>query len=124
MKSEAAETVFEKHGVKAAYLFGSAARDKLREGSDIDIAIVTGENTVDTAVSAELQELFSREVEVLDLRDASLSTQFEVIRTGEPVFIDEEFDRADFEARIQSRHHDRRYYEKRRDKIALERLSR
>ncbi len=60
--------------IKIAYLFGSAARDQLTEGSDVDVAVAA-----DTALSLDtrldlatrLSQALRREIDLVDLHKAS-----------------------------------------------------
>lgn len=66
-------------------LFGSAAQNRLRPDSDIDIAIMTPEvhNPYDLfIVSGELAEKLKREVDLVDFRQASPVFQVQIASSG------------------------------------------
>lgn len=66
-------------------LFGSAAQNRLRPDSDIDIAIMTPEvhNPYDLfIVAGELAEKLKREVDLVDFRQASPVFQVQIASSG------------------------------------------
>lgn len=77
--------------VAAAYVFGSAAQNRLRPASDIDIAVLFSpgaaaktarfERRLELAVS--LEELLKRPVEVIDLEAAPPFLQHQIRKSGE-----------------------------------------
>jgi predicted nucleotidyltransferase len=70
----------------AVYLFGSHARGAVRHASDIDVAILPGED-LPPAFFAELADTIEEstipyEVDLIDLRGVSPAFREEVIRSG------------------------------------------
>jgi predicted nucleotidyltransferase len=63
--------------ISAAYLFGSVAKDRAQPNSDIDVAVLFL-NDMDMfdrfehklGITSELEDMFSREVDVVDLGSA------------------------------------------------------
>lgn len=75
--------------VQAIYLFGSQVTDYANESSDVDLAIYTGSNLSNEQVwecKFKLAERVNKEVDLIDLYDATTVLQFEVISTGERLF--------------------------------------
>ncbi|MGQ9532536.1 MAG: type VII toxin-antitoxin system MntA family adenylyltransferase antitoxin [Desulfotomaculales bacterium] len=76
--------------VVAAYVFGSAAQNRLHPASDIDIAILFSSDTATRTdrferrleLAVALEELVNRPVEVIDLETAPLFLQHQVRKYG------------------------------------------
>ncbi|MBC7792662.1 MAG: nucleotidyltransferase domain-containing protein [Clostridia bacterium] len=70
----------------AGYLFGSAARDELRQGSDFDVAILTAGTALTPVGRWELEEQLAakinRDVDLVDMRSASTVMQMQIISRG------------------------------------------
>ncbi|MEW6697224.1 MAG: type VII toxin-antitoxin system MntA family adenylyltransferase antitoxin [Bacillota bacterium] len=74
-------------------LFGSAAKGKLREDSDIDIAFLSDQRFSDYEVflyGQELANLLDREVDLIDLEKASTVFQAQVLSTGKVLYCSDE----------------------------------
>ena len=75
--------------LQAVYLFGSVVGDQFSTHSDLDIAVKAGA-MIDPIKRWEIQEelavLVGRNVDLLDLVQASLVMKFEVINTGQRIF--------------------------------------
>lgn len=71
------------------YLFGSAARDQMHPASDIDIAVL-GERPQDPAALWEIAQTLARQagrdVDLVDLRQASTVLRMQVIGHGRRLF--------------------------------------
>ena len=71
--------------IKLCILYGSAAKDRLTERSDIDIA-VAGDDKLDTAMLADLQmdlsQALNREVDLVDMNRAEGLILQKIIQTG------------------------------------------
>jgi len=82
---KALELLIEKINPVVIYLFGSAAREELREDSDIDIAYLS-----DTDLPAyesfmfaqELADIFKKDVDLINLKEASTVFKAQVVGTG------------------------------------------
>lgn len=76
------------HDVVCAYLFGSQARGEADVDSDVDIAVLPAEHVdggvfgTATRIRGELERLLGREVEVIDLREASPDLVHRILRDG------------------------------------------
>lgn len=75
--------------IVAAYLFGSAASDRMRSGSDVDIAVLLEEGEIARDRKALLETLLSplsrmlrADVHLLFLNDASYPARTEVFTKG------------------------------------------
>jgi len=76
--------------IAAAYLFGSAAQNRLRQASDIDIAVLFSSGTAANTARFErrlelavtIEELVKRPVEVIDLEAAPPFLQHQIRKHG------------------------------------------
>jgi predicted nucleotidyltransferase len=99
---KALDLLIEKVNPVTIYLFGSAARDELREDSDIDIAYLS-----DACLSAyenfmfaqELADIFKRDVDLIDLKQASTVFKAQVVGMGKRIYCSDENRRMYFEMR-------------------------
>jgi len=71
------------------YIFGSTVKDRGREDSDIDIAILT-DRQIDEyelfILSQKLADVLKREVDLVDLRKASSVFKVQIIKTGKLIY--------------------------------------
>ncbi len=88
----------------AIYLFGSYATTDERVDSDVDLALmfphgsmVTNTNLALSACKADLEMLFCREVDLLNLRSLSTVFQKEIVMTGRLLFLSDRFAVDEFE---------------------------
>ena len=85
LKDAAALLVAGLPGVQAVYLFGSAARGRLRADSDADFAVLAA-GTLDTVTVFEtrlrLAAMLGRSVDLVDLRSASPVIARQVLAAG------------------------------------------
>lgn len=82
------------------YLFGSTVKGTLHNGSDIDIAFLSDEklDKYDLFMMAqELAEKVKREVDLIDLNQASTVFQAQIIQTGKVIYCISESQKAQFE---------------------------
>lgn len=76
------------HDVVCAYLFGSQARGEADGDSDVDVAVLFAEQVdrgpfgASTRIRGDLERLLGREVEVVDLREASPDLIHRILRDG------------------------------------------
>lgn len=73
------------------YLFGSVAANEETSRSDIDIAFLAEFNTAPSAVerfklAQELAIHFDRDVDLIDLREASTVFAYEIVAKGDRIF--------------------------------------
>lgn len=114
--------------LRTVYIFGSQARDETTPLSDVDLAIVpdatvSGEERLKLRgqVSLRAAAVFQTDhADVLLLDEAPPGIAFEAIQ-GKRILDEHPEHRVQLEARIQSAYHDRRYYEERWEKEAVER---
>lgn len=74
-------------GVIAAYLFGSAARNELRDDSDLDVGVLFAEphaTAIDACLMLEerIERLMGRRAQVVDLQRAPADLVQRVLRDG------------------------------------------
>lgn len=84
------------------YLFGSAARDELREDSDIDIAYLSDIDVPsfeNFTLAQELADIFKRDVDLINLKEASTVFKAQVVGTGKKIYCSDENRRMYFEMR-------------------------
>lgn len=71
--------------VELALLFGSRARGRAREDSDIDVAVVADEGFDLLALAAELSRAAGLEVDVVEIRNAGYPLLKVILRDGIPI---------------------------------------
>lgn len=100
--NKAIEILKEEFNPIVIYLFGSAARNELREDSDIDIAFLT-ENHVDPyecfMKAQELADIFKREVDLIHLNYSSTVFKAQVVGKGKRIYCSDNTKRMYFEMR-------------------------
>ena len=82
------------------YLFGSAYRGELRADSDIDIAFYTNEKQdifSNFENANKLADLLGRNVDLIDLKQASTVFAFQVLTTSKCLFVKEKNLKEEFE---------------------------
>jgi len=96
------EVLKEEFNPIVVYLFGSAARNELREDSDIDIAFLTN-NDIDPykcfMKAQELADIFKREVDLVNLNTSSTVFKAQVVGTGKNIYCSDDNKRMYFEMR-------------------------
>jgi predicted nucleotidyltransferase len=96
-------------GVRLAYVFGSAARDTLRTGSDVDVAVlfaVRPSLDEQCALGEDLTRVAGRRVDLVDLGLAPPLLLREVVKGGRLLWAADEDERLDFETRALARYMD------------------
>jgi predicted nucleotidyltransferase len=82
-------------------LFGSTVKGNARQSSDIDIAFLSDEKVPDQyelfMIAQELASKLQREVDLIDLSQASTVFQAQVVSTGKVIYCTDENKRAQFE---------------------------
>ncbi len=82
------------------YLFGSAARGEMRKDSDYDLAVLTGKpfpSADKFQRGLDLGVILNRDVDLIDLRDASEAIKIQVIQSGTPLHVASPTEKAAFE---------------------------
>jgi|SRR3989344_3375395 len=67
--AEKTSPIFQKYGIKYAGIFGSYARGEDKEGSDVDILIKRGDQTISlldfVGIKDELEEILNKKVDLV-----------------------------------------------------------
>jgi uncharacterized protein len=89
--------------VRLAFLFGSSVSRGVDGAEDVDVAVgftrplgLLEQGTLATA----LEQVAEREVDLVDLDDASTLLRWEVVRTGIPLFARDRAELVEFRARV------------------------
>lgn len=117
--------IFQRYGVRLAYLFGSLVYVQQRHSKpqDVDIAVLLPEDGELSRLYADvMQHLRTARVHVVDLRAAPLHMQFEVIRTGKLIYRCDEETENDYELRVILKWQDAQPWRRRQWQLFLERL--
>lgn len=96
------ELLIERLNPIVVYLFGSAARNELREDSDIDIAYVSKTHLTpyeNFMLAQEIADIFKKDVDLVDLKEASTVFKAQVVATGKNIYCSNENERMYFEMR-------------------------
>lgn len=84
------------------YLFGSAARNELREDSDIDIAFLS-DNNIDAynvfMIAQKIADILKRDVDLINLKESSTVFKAQVVGHGKIIYCLDETKRMYFEMR-------------------------
>jgi predicted nucleotidyltransferase len=107
--------------IKLTYLFGSVANGNQGKLSDVDIAVLLDDSLskkerfdLQLKLIGDLSAILkTNNLDLIIMNDAPLSLRYEIIKANYPLFIRNEGEKIDFEAKILSAYLDRRYYEKR-----------
>ena len=89
--------------VRLAYVFGSVARGQPRPRSDVDVAVLFATPPSFKAIdqlTAELERVTRRRVDLVDLRRAPPLLAHEVVSAGRLLVARDEGERVDFETRV------------------------
>ena len=73
---ERAAAVLKDFGAREVYIFGSAAGGTMREGSDVDFAVVGLPPGVFITAMVRASDALGRELDLIDLDDDNLFTQY------------------------------------------------
>jgi predicted nucleotidyltransferase len=91
------------------YIYGSFAENRLRPDSDIDIAFLTWEkiSAVDKwKIQEELASLLDIDIDLVDLKDASVVLRAEVVENGTRIYTQNEYECDNFEVTTYSMYAD------------------
>jgi predicted nucleotidyltransferase len=80
--------VFEQHGVKLAYLFGSLSRGGA--ANDVDLAVWSSALPAYRLREPVVNCLGTERLDLVDLQRASPVLRFEILRTGHPLYVADE----------------------------------
>ncbi|WP_191090769.1 type VII toxin-antitoxin system MntA family adenylyltransferase antitoxin [Niallia endozanthoxylica] len=82
-------------------LFGSTVKGNVRQSSDIDIAFLSDDKVSDQyeifLIAQELASKLQRDVDLIDLSQASTVFQAQVVSTGKVIYCTDEHKRVQFE---------------------------
>ena len=108
------EEFVEEFNISLIYIFGSIAKNKQREDSDLDIAIYCDERVdgyTKLRILGRLVDVFKREdIDLVILNDANEILKFQVIKYGINIYKGRELNRVLFEAETMSRYMDMEYF--------------
>ncbi len=108
------ETAFAAHDVRVAYLFGSRATGRARPDSDVDIAVLWGDDVPAAEFGrrqaalgvALVQLLWTDAVDVVVLNEATPLLAMEVLRDGRILYNTDDALRLDFQVRALRKYRD------------------
>ncbi len=89
--------------IRAVYVFGSAATGKRRPDSDLDLALLAGDETFRTRKLDVLMELTRQGFDTIDLvflNTADTVTQYEAVRLNKLIYSTADFDRGYYYSKI------------------------
>lgn len=112
-EKEAREFLREKEEILLAYLYGSAAKNDLRRGSDIDLGVLVKDmEEKDPLYEARLARRLKektgaeREIDVRTLNGRKLLFLHQVLKYGKCIFSRDEKTRVEFETRVMKKYAD------------------
>jgi predicted nucleotidyltransferase len=124
-----ADALFARHGVIAAYLFGSHAEQAARADSDVDVAVLFARNASEQEearrrldVLQDLAALLKAETGVVSLNAAPLRLVGQVLKHGQLVFCADGRARAEFEARALRLYFELHIYDRAHDQALVRRI--
>ena len=120
-KLERLPPIFEQHSVELAYLFGSLARGEV--GKDVDLAILTQSEPAYRLRAEIIECLDTERLDLVDLRRASPSLRFEIIRTGPLLYCTDQLTVECFEIDTLHQYRDTAYLRRRQMEVLRERVS-
>ncbi|MCX8002604.1 MAG: nucleotidyltransferase domain-containing protein [Anoxybacillus mongoliensis] len=95
------ETLKDAVSPSVIYLFGSVATRHVRYDSDIDIAFLSDERSLDHyerfMLAQQLAERLQRDVDLIDLKQASTVFQAQIVHSGKVIYCADEQKRAEYE---------------------------
>ncbi|WP_034630043.1 type VII toxin-antitoxin system MntA family adenylyltransferase antitoxin [Desulfotruncus alcoholivorax] len=100
--------------ISAVYLFGSAAKNLMRPKSDIDIAVLFAIKLkskikrfdIILTTSMELEDILGRPVDVVDILEAPLVLQHQILKTGKLLVENNRLARINFEVNSRRQYFD------------------
>ena len=96
-------------GLLGIYIFGSFADNRLRPDSDIDIAFLTWEKISSVEkwkIQEELASQLDIDIDLVDLKDASVVLRAEVVENGVRIYTENEYECDNFEVTTYSMYAD------------------
>lgn len=89
--------------VRLAFLFGSSVSRGVDAARDVDVAVAFTHSLTlleQGTIATELEEITEREVDLIDLDEASTLLRWEVVRGGIPLLAKDETDLVELRARV------------------------
>jgi len=94
---------FSNKNIEMIYIFGSFSRDELREGSDIDIAIITDYDLEKhNNYINDLENILNCDIDLINFNKIDINFQSEIIIEGKCIFFKDEYEKQKLEMRILS----------------------
>ncbi|MFW5773902.1 MAG: type VII toxin-antitoxin system MntA family adenylyltransferase antitoxin [Tangfeifania sp.] len=96
-------------GLLGIYIYGSFAENRMRPDSDIDIAFLTWKkiSAIDKwKIQEELASLLDNDIDLVDLKDASVVLRAEVVENGTRIYTENEYECDNFEVTTYSMYAD------------------
>jgi len=105
-KEKIISTILKHHiSAIAIYLFGSYSSGENNESSDIDIAVLLpSKNTLNSDLLFELESIFGKEIDLINLRESNTVFQKEVILADNKIFCSNEYASDEFEMLVISKY--------------------
>ena len=73
--------------VELAFLFGSSAKNRETEDSDVDVAVYLGDKRKEASIWRKVQKILPKDVDLVLLNDAPATITSNVFKTGIPLTI-------------------------------------
>ncbi|RAK07513.1 hypothetical protein C8C77_11359 [Halanaerobium saccharolyticum] len=114
--------------IQAVYLFGSQARDKADQNSDIDIAVLLEADYSEKSgeIKIKLYEEFIKEgldnIDLVILNQASALLKYEVVKENYLIYKKNDFDAASYQSLMIRKYLDFEYYLKKNQQKFKERI--
>ena len=102
MEEKIKNTLINKLSPQLIYIFGSINKNRVRDDSDIDIAILTDDDIDEYSIFRIAQDLaddLKREVDLVDLKKASTVFRAEILRTGRLIYYSDNLKKMQFQLR-------------------------
>lgn len=113
--------LIEDYNIKLLYIFGSYAKGRNIANSDLDIAVyLEGESDGFTSLDIldDLVDIFNREdIDLVILNNVDIEIQFQVIKYGKVLYMEDLFTKVVFESNIMSRYMDMEHFRNIQNKI-------
>ena len=114
-------TVLANSDVLLAYLFGSLAQNLT--GNDVDLALLTRTNPPHALRDTLTRHLGTERIDIIDLHQSPPALCFEIIRSGQPIYIADEEQRLQFELAVVRRFHDTAYLRQQQERLLRRRMA-
>ncbi len=113
--------LFERHGVRLAYVFGSLAEG--RPANDVDLAILPDKWDFFEMYPAITEILGTERLDLVNLKTAPPLLRFEVISTGKLIYKTDDDTENDFEMSVIREYHDTAHLRARQNETLRERTA-